>query len=254
MLAIQDSYNKSIFLASAIHIVVFAIALFADSFKFAQTKLPEVDLIKTSVRVDLVGMPKLTVQELKKIKLVPLSGQDKIEKQIKVEKENIHKARVEDAVKNVDLSNLLGSISKKKIVKKQKTKKIKSKQLDKYKKDLNKIILEGNVVTKGTTATGDTDYSRNEKFVSYIQTLPALIRPNWKLPTYLLDQDLKCRIQVFISKDGKINNFKIIESSGVDEFDKRAISALKLTNQFPAPENDIILKVSSGQVVLGFPL
>ena len=124
----------------------------------------------------------------------------------------------------------------------------------KYKKELAQLVLEGNKLSKGSSVTGSNDYSQNETFSNYIKELPSFVRPFWKLPSYLIEKDLRCRVKVFISKDGRILNYKIFESSGDPEFDQRAIAAIKQVIKFPEPDKEIVLRVASGEVILGFPL
>ncbi len=249
----NDRFFNYVIIALLVHIVSFVFIYFFSSFTFFKPTAPKVNIIKSSVRVDVVSMPKFTKKELKEMKLVPMSNKKQIQKSIAVKKEKILKEKVDKATKKVNLDSLFGNLSKKKIVKKAESKKD-SKVTTKYQKELAKLVLEGNKISKGSAKTGSNDYSNSEAFVSYVQELPAYVRPHFRLPTYLIDKGLKCRIKVFISKTGDILNYRIFESSGDNEFDQRAINAMKMVSNFPVPSKDIALRVASGEVILGFPL
>lgn len=249
----NDKFYNYFVLALIVHTVVFTFFYISPSFDFFKDSRPKVNIIKSSVRVDVVAMPKFTKQELKEMKLVPMSNKQEIKENTIVKKENILKEKVEQASKKVDLSSLFGNLSKKKIV--ETTKKTTGKKsATKYNKELAKLVLEGNKISKGTAVTGTNDYSNSEAFTQYVQELPSYVRPYWKLPTYLIDKDIRCRIKVFISKIGEVLNYRIFESSGDSEFDQRAINAIKMVKRFPAPKGEIALRAASGEIILGFPL
>jgi len=249
----NDRFTNYFLVAIIIHIVAFLCLYISHNIKLFNNPPEKVELIKSSVRVDVVAMPKFTVQELKKMKLVPMSNKKEIEKNQKLKKEKIIEEKVKAATKKVNLNSLFGNLSKKDVVDKKNNSKSKT-GTKKYQKELNKLILEGNKLSKGSSTTGSSDYSKSQEFISYVQALPSIVRPYWKLPSYLLDKGLRCRIQVFISKRGEVLNFKVYESSGDAEFDQRAIDALKKVKRFPDPKNEIALRVASGEVILGFPI
>ena len=122
------------------------------------------------------------------------------------------------------------------------------------KRALKKLILEGNKVSQGSSITGEELIESQKEFVRYIQALPDKVRPNWKLPTYLIEKNLRCRIRIFIASDGKVVKTEILESSGDEEYDQKALSAIKQSSPLPKPSSNILKEVTSGQVVLGFPL
>lgn len=255
MIAIKrqtDKFYNYISIALVIHVIVFAFFYVSPSFDFFKNTRPKINIIKSSVRVDVVAMPKFTKKELKEMKLVPMSNKSQIQKNTKIKEERILKEKVEQAQKSVNLNSLFGDLSKKKIVEAVKSNPKKTNKV--YNKELAKLVLEGNKISKGSAVTGSNDYSNSEAFTSYVQELPSYVRPYWKLPTYLMDKDLRCRIKIFISKSGEILNYSIFESSGDSEFDQRAINAIKMVKRFPSPQNEIALRVASGEVILGFPL
>jgi colicin import membrane protein len=242
---------KALILHVSIVICVVAIDQFLNLNLF-EKKMPISDLkvIQSAVRVDIVAMPKMTVQELKKVTVTaapPVVAPEPI-KEVAKSKET-SKVEFKKVAKKVDLSNLLKNISAKTVVKKKvkKRPKINNKQLQ-------NLILEGNKVSKGSSTVGDQVDVSEKSFVSYIQSLPTHVRQFWKLPSYLLEQDLRCRVRVYLAANGKILKAEIFESSGVSEYDSKALDAVKKSDPFPRPTQDIFVRVSSGEVLLGFPL
>lgn len=222
---------------------------------FENSKQAKINIIQSSVRVDVVGMPKFTVQELKKMKVAPINTIEKVGKNQEVQDKSNSDIDYKKISKKVDLSKILNNLSKKNKVKKQ-TGSAQQRFKDKFanNKSLQSIILEGNKISKGTSIVGDNLLQIDSEFNQYIANLPNLIRPNWKLPSYLLDQELKCRVRIFIASNGKILKTQMYESSGVSEFDEKALKALKASDPLPPPNKDILSKVAAGEVILGFPL
>lgn len=249
----DDKFGKYCIWALSVHFGILVLAVVIDfvlGFNFISRTRPKVEIIQSAVRVDVVEMPKYTVQELKKMQVAPMpEAPEEVTGEVKPEEPE---KKVEEAPK-VDLSNILNTLSKKD-VKPQPTKKVKGKQeIDKTK--LKTLLLEGNKVSKGSSIVGDSYAKEESKFNTYMATLPDYIRPFWKLPTYLLEnENLNCRIKIFIDSDGKIVKSEIIESSGEAEFDRKALQAIKDTKSLPPPEKAILARVSSGKIILGFPL
>ncbi len=209
----------------------------------------DVKIIESAVRVDLVAMPKLTVLEKKKLDLTQTTP-EVIPAKIEGKSNETSYVEFKKVGKKVNLSNLLKNLSKNKVVKK-KTEKTKPKI---NQQELKKLVLEGNIVSKGSTAVGSGQIHSDENFVNYIQSLPDRIRPNWKLPSYLLEKNLRCRLRVFLAANGKVLRITVFESSGDQEYDQKAIEAVRASSPLPLPGRDILARVSAGDVILGFPL
>lgn len=255
----DDKLNKYLGIAVAVHLGVFLIAyifqvaLGIDWFQSSNTK-KEIEIIQSSVRVDVVAMPKFTVQELKKMDIAPPSQETKAE-EVKPSVDN-SKSDLEfkQKSKKVNLGNLLSNLSRKKTAKGKKKKVKGNKNLNAHRNQLRKLVLEGNKVSAGTSLVGDGLAQERTAFNNYVSALPNFVRPHWKLPSYLIDRGLKCRIRVFIASNGKILRAKIYESSGEKEFDQKALASVKSVNSFPKPDKGILPRVAAGDVILGFPL
>lgn len=246
-----DHFKKYLGYAISLHIALLCLSiLFSFVFKFKPLKIEikkDIDTIQTAVRVDVVGLPKHTLKELEKMDLA--AAQSEVDKTIKNENNNeTSKIEFKKTKKKINMKNLLSRYSQKKVVKKQK-KKTKL-NVDK----LNKIILEGNRISQGSSTTGDNIDQAQEEFVRFVQALPDRVRPYWKLPSYLIDEDLRCRIRIFMGANGALTKLEVYESSGDEEYDQKAITAIKKSSPFPKPPHKILPRVVAGDVILGFPL
>jgi TonB family protein len=249
----KDRLNEYLLKAVAVHVMVVLLAIILNALfslnLFSTHKVPKnIEIIQSAVRVDVVALPKMTLQELKKMNLQVKDPEPEEIKKTKVNETS--KIEFKKKSKKFDLSKLLKGISSKKI-KKVKAKKNK-KTIDTS--ALKKLVLEGNAVSKGSSTTGERIDEGQQDFVSYIQSLPEKVRLNWKLPSYLLEKDLQCRIRIFIASNGNILKMKIIESSGDTEYDNKALDAVKKSSPLPKPLKSILSKVANGEVILGFPL
>lgn len=200
-----------------------------------------------AIRVDVVGMPKMTLQELKKMSSGESGGGAETEEDKTNESINFKK-------KGKNLSDLLKSEAQKDISLKPDEATAKGKKgKGKFKGDLSKLLYEGNRISKGMAIIGDTRAMVMGSFGQYVSSIPDFVRPNWKLPASLLNMNLNCRIRIYLTAAGKLEKAEIYESSGNQEYDKRAIQAV-MNSVFPKPDKEIAEKVTSGDILLGFPL
>jgi TonB family protein len=227
-------------------------------------------LLEASVRVDMVALPDKTLKELKSLQQLNAMAPAITKKAVKVVKEEPIKEVVKKVIETKDettkflknkkkksLSDMLKKYSDKKVKvsKKSTKKKVKSNKMDsKTISRLEGLVKKGNVVKSGAAIAGTGSQQELDEFEKYLVKLPEIVRPFWKLPSYLLDQGLRCRIQLFISKDGKVIRKIISESSGEKEFDQRAMRAVESVGLFPAVSDLIKKKVASGSIVLAFPI
>lgn len=221
-------------------------------------KSPEIQIIESSVRVDIVGMPKYTLKELKQFypEQSPPVTKDSIPEKVDSESE---KGSSEDLVEVKSKNNFLKKIrqlskTKKVKVKKSVSKKPKPKNRPLRIKNLNNLIIEGNKVSQGSSLIGNKNSFDATEVQKYLEGIPQFVKPNWKLPSYLKENnELRCRIRIFINKVGKIFKFEILESSGDGQYDQRAIDAIKRST-LPAPPGEHLEFFLRGNAILGFPL
>lgn len=259
---IEDRFNRFIIQAICIHFLLIILAIVFQKvlgLEFLnQDRDKKINIIQSSVRVDVVSMPKFTVQELKVMKVAEPPAEvvkkEEVEAPKAVDKTPEDLTFKEKGKNKIDLKNLLNNIGNKPKAKGQVDKKKNQDVLEKHQKQLRSLILEGNKVSSGTSLVGDSLKQDNSLFAEYVSSLPNFVRPYWKLPSYLLEQELNCRIKIFIAANGKILRAEIYESSGVREFDQKALAAIQKVTNLPKPTREILSRVTAGEVVLGFPL
>lgn len=250
----QDNFSRSLSIVFAVHIALFALFYLLqmvfdlDLLDFSKPPAA-VDVIKSAVKVDVVGMPKYTLKELKHIDISQTVTEPEVQEPIKKAAVVENPDTFKEKGKKVDLSKLLGNLSKRTLPTKKKKERKKLNQTA-----LRALVLEGNKVSKGTSVSGDILDLQNQAFFSYVQALPDKVRPFWRLPSYLANQGLQCRVRIYIAKTGKVIRAEVYESSGEAEYDRRAMEAVKKAGHFAAPSKEIVSRVASGEVLLGFPL
>lgn len=262
-----------------VHLALFSLTLIGGKvISIQQEKLREknMELIQASVRVDMVAMPKYTLAELKNIS----SGVEEAKKEEPAPTQEVKKEeprpepvkeepKAEKVAEEKDQTQAFEEASKKKKadflskLKQIGSKKIKSEGNVKAEKglygdkstDLKQLVLSGNKLSKGVAITGSGSAEEMSAFKIYASKLPQIVRPHWSLPDFLLkDKNLKCRVRVWISQNGDITRAEVYQTSGNDNFDSRAVEAVKSTGQFPRLPEELIERGRNGNIILGFPL
>ncbi len=227
----------------------------------------DVEVIRSSIRVDVVGMPKFTVQELKQLE--PEVAQPAPVEEPKGVKEEVREApkeETEDVINKGDLViqeegkkkkkasflNILADYSSKKVDAKKEKKGSKQGTSD---KNLDSLVIEGNRLSKGSALTGEYTDQELSEFESYVQNLPTHVRRHWTLPQFLRDRaDLKCRIRIHLSATGQLVAAELVQSSGDAEYDARAEKAVRASDPFPVPAEGAKKRLTSSGIILKFPL
>lgn len=255
------------FLGQSIFLHLSLVALFIGlttylNLSFEERKKTNLVLVESSVRIDMVAMPRLTVKELRNIQPMDLGGakDSAVNEPPKVESKNESKIEFEKKGKKpLSFMERMKLLSKKKALKtkvKKKTTKgsSRSRVNSKTQNELRDLVLAGNKLSKGTSVVGSGAGGVSGPFVQYLQQLPDHIRPHWKLPSYLLNKNLQCRIRIFLSESGRLLKAEVFQSSGLDEYDNKALEAVKNSSPFPSLAREFRIKGTNGDIVLGFPL
>ena len=243
-------YWKKSFLFHCVIISVLAISWKFNFWKYFDLS-PEI--ITPSVRVDIVELPKYTLEELKKMEITPPpeniepSKQAEI-KEIKIEKKIENEdSKIEELFKKIEKN-----VAKKRKIDQKHEKDLKS--MESRRQELNQILLAGNKLKKGSVTEGEEQKNETNEFDQYLLEVTEKIRVHWKLPSYLQQSAFKCRIQLFINSQGTIELIKIVETSGNSEFDDWALKAINDTIPFKVPLSQIVPDLMRGKFILGFPL
>lgn len=252
-------FNKNFVISLGVHAALLALAFLGGEAISKMFRSNDVEIIRSSVRVDVVGMPKFTVQELKKMEAQPIV--QKVPEETKGAKEET-KAETPDVIKKDDLVvqeegkkktnflNILNDYSSKKVTAKSEKKGTTSGTAT---KNFDSLIIEGNRLSKGSALVGDYTDEQNSEFSAYVQSLPGIIRPYWKLPDWLLKKDIRCRIKIYLAPTGSVLKLEVQESSGEPEFDARAQAAIRNAT-FPKPSEEVGARLTHSGIILGFPL
>ncbi|MFA5584649.1 MAG: TonB family protein [Bacteriovoracaceae bacterium] len=269
---LEQDIKKSFLISFGVHALLIIFAVLTTKFLLGPSskRSLEIEIIQSSVRVDVVGMPKFTAQELREMQKnaapaepesVPEEAAPAVAESPKEEiKEDVIKEGdlvIEEQKKQNDFQNLLSNYSSKKVKRKeakpQPKKAANTVVSGQGSKIIDGLILEGNKVSAGSALVGDITSETSSEFSAYVQGMPERVRVNWRLPSYLMDRDLKCRIKVFLNNNGQLIKTEIVESSGVEEFDTRALNAIKEAS-FPPPSKEVGIRLSTYGIILGFPL
>lgn len=258
----SDDFKSGLMLSVALHVFLVILAfIVARILTPSSPKDAALEILKASVRVDVVGMPKMTIQELKALQAdMPKTPPAVEEKPLQETKTETVEAppKPDDVViqeqgkaAKKSLSEMLASYSSKKapIAKKEKRGDRTGRQ-----EGLDSLILEGNRLSKGTALVGDVSDTQDAPLVAYAESMLEKIRANWRLPSFLKDLNLQCRIHVWVAMDGKLIKAELREPSGNAEYDSRAMAAVRAGAPFGTPESAVGEKMSRKGIVIGFPL
>lgn len=205
------------------------------------------NLVESSVRVDVVEMPKITLQELKSLPPIAQDAKDTLPAQ-GIGAEGIEFQKPSESG---SLATYLKELSQGKVEKAAK-KKERKRGRSNNKKALRQLVLAGNKMSSGRALTGKTG-EKSSDFEYYLESIPDRVRSHWSLPSYLGDSGLQCRIRIYLNKDGRLLKAEIYESSGNEEYDAIAMDAVKNAT-FPIPDKNFLNEVLDGNILLGFPL
>lgn len=279
---LKDSKSFKFYLRNSFFIHFFIVVLSLVTGKIAlnitdNLKEKNLELVQASVRVDMVSMPKYTLKELQNLssgteeakKEEGPTPDDTAEKEVQENKAEelalleakklkeeieLKEAKAEEKKKQ-DFKDMLKKLSSKKVENKEDAQAKTEKGLyGKEKTALKELVLAGNKVSQGVSIYGSGNTQNMTAFQTYIAKLPEYVRPHWRLPSFLLQKGLKCRVRVWLNLDGSLKRAEIYQSSGDIEYDHRAIQAVEKAAPFPKISEEFGNRAQSGDVLLGFPL
>lgn len=278
----HPGFNFFLRRSTYIHVALVASTLIGGKVAFDITKAERdknLELIQASVRVDMVAMPTHTINELKNLssgveeakkeEKAPEVVKEAVKEEPKVEpkaepkEEKVAEAATPNsgptfeeaaaAKKRQEFLSKLKNLGNKKVESEgnQKTEKGLYGNQETALKDL---VLSGNKLSKGTAMYGDGGGAEMTAFQAYASRLPDLVRPHWKLPSFLMDKNLKARVRVWLNMNGEVVRAVVYQSSGDSEYDQRAVDAVKSAAPFPALKEEFGKRAQNGDILLGFPL
>lgn len=225
-------------------------------------------IVEGSVRVDVVAMPRLTVKELQSLsQMAARSGSAPAAPKVESKpEEQAPVPKVADDSKAPVLETK--SESAMDVLKRTAARRLKTTQnsapvaessessglSEAEQARLRQLVIAGNRLSEGSSIVGSGQGAEMTAFNAYILALPDLVRVHWKLPSFLSEQDLRARIRIYLRANGELIRTEVFESSGNQEYDKRAREAVERAAPFPAMEEGVARRASRGDIVLGFPL
>ena len=257
--------EKNYFVASVFFhlIILFSLFFLPQSIRELILGKSDQKVIREFVQVDLVGMPRFTIKELKKMSPdVDLSKAPSIKpkNEISSNDESLENSNIEQSKQGNSLQNFLSTMSKKKLPKykpvENSLNKKKSKGQGSVRRlgKLERLALEGNSLSRGAVSVGQNTGFSDDDYQIYISSIPSQVRPYWSLPSYLSDKNLRARVKIRLDGGGKLISLELVESSGVEEFDQRALQSVKSVKIFTTPSKSIRELLAIKGVILGFPL
>lgn len=240
--------KKFLVLAAILHISAFLLLLILSNFSWGPllSKSSSYQIVGPSLRVDVVAMPKMTIQE-KAVMEAPSEAPVKEEKGAEPAppKENEENVFKESGARESFLNKL------KKLGQKQKGQET-GKALPSD--EIKKLIFEGNKISKGTSLQGAFTGENADDFNLFGQHIVERVRPYWKLPSYLKEKPLSNQVQIFLASSGQIMRINLYKSSGVEAYDQRAVEAVRSAAPFDPPPASVAQKMLEDGVILAFPL
>lgn len=245
-----EGFERSLGISIAIHMGI-ASVLFLRAVFVPDTPIE----IRNAIRVDVVGLPeKLENPEA----LLPLPAKEEPAPAPSVKPQEVLK-HVKTPPKP-EAPRLPGPKTKKADIAKAQSKALKELQRrDALERIKNQLAngksatagrqIKGNRVAEGDSLTGleKLDFER------YYSELRQKIRTNFTLPQWLADSGLKAKIQVLIDDKGQLIKKILIQPSGNEVFDTKAMEAIEASVPLPPPPQRLQGVLSTSGIVFGFP-
>jgi len=256
----------------AIHVAIILIAFISTRqmvLNAIKLKKENLELVQASVRVDMVAMPKFTLAELKNISSGVEEAQDEKSKDQEDKTEAINKDLEIKKAAQIEADKeaaFLEESKKKRSNFLSKLKEIGSKDLSDKNKSrekgmsgensskLKNLVLAGNKLSTGVQIYGSGQAKELTQFQAYVATIPDRVRPHWRLPSFLIGKNLRCRVRVWLNLDGSVRKAEVYESSGNQDYDQRAVESVYSAAPYPTLKEEVSKRALNGDILLGFPL
>lgn len=194
-----------------------------------------------SIRVDLVDLPRHRVDESVHLPSNP-------QKSGATEPEQKPRPAISKS-ENSDFA--LSKKEQKKVKERMKNALNRIKALEKIKESQTDEPIRGNVISKGSSTSGDAKTSNETE---YFDQLLIHLKEHWELPRYLQDQPFSAQVQIWIDRSGQLVGIKFKQTSNNAQFDQEVKRAIQASVPFPAPPLGMVADLKTQGVLLGFPL
>lgn len=228
---------------------LFFLSLFIGIRSWEKSQAPQkLKTITQAVRVDLVAMPTMSLQELKN-----LPNLSRVNKEMSSGPSTRGSSDFRSFIKKQAGRKAIAIKGKKNKKKKDQSSGGKGKG-GKDSDLLDRLILEGNKLSKGLLKTGQLSEQELTAVEAYALDVTAQVKPFWQLPKRLIELNLRARVRLFLNNKGEIINLTVHESSGNTEYDQMALRSIRSAAPFSVPQNEILEALRNGLIMLGFPI
>ncbi len=202
--------------------------------------------IENAIRVDIEALPEMRFP-------APISGIKKtaVKKKQLVKKKIVQKKlkKRTSRAKSTKLPYTSKDLEKKQ---RQALDKLKTLQhIDKMREDLKSFHYKGEKISKGQKVDGKV--LKNPEDAQYFMAIKNHINLYWNLPQELADENLKAKIYVEVNSEGEVLNWRIVQSSGSEDFDARVMETIQRASPFPKAPTQQLQKNMAAGVVFNFP-
>lgn len=225
---------------------------------------------KNAIRVDMVGLPTLTMEELQKVDpTVDMGKEDKpkeetLEPEVSETAMKLAEEKAAEEEKTAIAKKDAIAKEKKEAVEKEKNRlddlraqlrleQRRKRLVEELKGDVKegegRTPLAGNMISEGYSVTGDVATDMDV----YQGHLKSHLRKTWNLPGWMEASSLSARVLVKLAPNGKILAQEFLRESGNSEFDRYVAEALKNAEPFPKPPPSLRRKVMEDGIEWGFP-
>ncbi|MBS1983968.1 MAG: TonB C-terminal domain-containing protein [Bdellovibrionales bacterium] len=217
-----------------------------ESAKSKEAYLRE-QVTKSAIRVDIVDLPSLKLDDLAKVDATEDIGAVKPNK---AEPEPPKSKPSETAM--IDRTQTAKAEEKKKPEKKKKesaldrlkalrdTMRVEGRRQELMKKlkgdkEGGRPMLGGNVLSEGDSTSGDVATVHN----AFVGKIKNHIRKHWSVPGWMTTGKFQARVVVKIAPDGRVLSFEFEKKSGNDEYDANVKRSIESSNPFPPPPPEL---------------
>jgi TonB family protein len=89
---------------------------------------------------------------------------------------------------------------------------------------------------------------------SYYDLIKDRLAENWALPPWLARQKLSAQVIININAQGHVARIQFTRTSGNPQFDDAIRTAIKQSDPFPSPPQEILTILQNQGILVGFPL
>ena len=222
---------------------------------------------KQTIRVDIVDLPSLKMQELNQVDLTQEMSDAKPELK-KKEPPPVPVVLPEPDPKAMKLPDkvlppkpekkTLNTSQKSRLEELQKSIRAEARRnelMAKFRKEAKgeasdkRPKLGGNILSKGGSIQGSVADESDE----YTATVQTHVRKFWNQPAWAVGSNLKAHVLVKLSPTGRVLLKQIVKSSGRREFDASVFEAIEAADPFPAPPELLKRIVLQEGFTCGFP-